>query len=216
VLELDDGTFLRESTAICAYLAEGTPLFPHDKLTRARILEWMGFEQTHVDGVISRARFRRMFPNVIPTRAEEFDAWLTEGHAALGVLDAHLERREFLVGDGFTLADIALYACTHVAADGGFDLARFAAAARRAQEAVIGREDQDAAHVRNPRFARQSREEVSFVGEPSVANADGLTLHLPFSLVERSATDGRRTLTLVGSGVCRRRLVRLRTAPCWS
>jgi glutathione S-transferase len=130
VLELDDGTFLRESTAICAYLAEGTPLFPQDKLTRARILEWMGFEQTHVDGVISRARFRRMFPNVIPTREEEFDPWLTEGHAALGVLDAHLERREFLVGAGFTLADIALYAYTHVAADGGFDLARFAALRR--------------------------------------------------------------------------------------
>lgn len=127
VLQLDDGTFLRESTAICAYLAEGTPLFPQDKLTRARILEWMGFEQTHIDGVISRARFRRMFPKAIPTREEEFDAWLAEGHDALRVLEAHLGDREFLVGNGFTLADIALYAYTHVAADGGFDLARYGA-----------------------------------------------------------------------------------------
>ena len=127
VLELDDGTFLRESTSICAYLAEGTSLFPADKLTRARILEWIGFEQTHVDGVISRARFRRTYPNVIPTREEEFDAWLTEGHDALRVLNAHLERREFLVGDGFTLADIALYAYTHVADQGGFELGRYPA-----------------------------------------------------------------------------------------
>ncbi len=87
----------------------------------------MGFEQTHIDGVISRARFRRTFPNVVPTREEEFDAWLAEGHDALRVLDAHLGRREFLVGDGFTLADIVLYAYTHVADQGGFDLGRYGA-----------------------------------------------------------------------------------------
>src|SRR4051812_6608453 len=90
VLELDDGTCLRESTAILVYLAEGTPLLPSDKLLRSRVLEWIGFEQTHVDGVISRARFRRLYPDVIPTRPEEHTAWLKEGHEALRLLDEHL------------------------------------------------------------------------------------------------------------------------------
>ncbi|MDP9033921.1 MAG: glutathione S-transferase family protein [Myxococcota bacterium] len=122
VLELDDGTCLRESSAILTYLAEGTPLLPIDKLLRARALEWLCFEQTHVDGVISRARFRRLFPHVIPTREEEFAAWLAEGHAALEVLNAHLARHGFLVGERFTIADIGLYAYTHCAEAGGFDL----------------------------------------------------------------------------------------------
>lgn len=125
VLELDDGTCLRESSAILVYLTEGTPLFPSDRLLRTRVLEWMGFEQTHVDGVISRARFRRMFPNAIPTRAEEFVAWYTEGREALGVLDAQLRNRRFLVDERFTIADIALYAYVHCAEQGGFDLAPF-------------------------------------------------------------------------------------------
>jgi glutathione S-transferase len=125
VLELDDGTFLRESGAILVYLAEGTPLLPDDKLLRTRVFEWMGFEQTHVDGVISRARFRRCFPNVIPTREEEFVAWHAEGHEALRVLDSHLAQRPFLVGGEYTVADIVLYAYTHVAEEGGLDLARY-------------------------------------------------------------------------------------------
>jgi glutathione S-transferase len=127
VLELDDGTCLRESHAILMYLAEGTPLMPDDWLLRARVLEWLCFEQTHVDGVISRARFRRMFPGVIPTREEEYVAWYAEGNEALAVLERHLARHPFLVGDRFTIADIALYAYTHCAAAGGFDLHPFAA-----------------------------------------------------------------------------------------
>jgi glutathione S-transferase len=126
VLELDDGTCLRESTAILVYLSEGTPLLPADRLLRARALEWMGFEQTHVDGVISRARFRRMFPHVIPTREEEFAAWLAEGRDVLAVLDAHLATRSFLVEERFTIADIALFAYTHCAEQGRFDLTPYA------------------------------------------------------------------------------------------
>lgn len=125
ILELDDGTCLRESTAILFYLAEGTPILPDDKLLRARVLEWMGFEQTHVDGVISCARFRRLYPDVIPTRAEEFDTWHAEGHEALRALDEHLRTRTFLVEERFTVADIALFAYTHCAGDGGFDLAAY-------------------------------------------------------------------------------------------
>jgi glutathione S-transferase len=123
VLELDDGTCLRESSAILVYLAEGTPLLPSDKLLRCRVLEWMGFEQSHVDGVISRARFRRLYPDVVPTRPEEFDAWHAEGREALRVLDEHLRTRTFLVNETFTIADIALFAYTHCAAEGGFDIA---------------------------------------------------------------------------------------------
>jgi glutathione S-transferase len=122
VLELDDGACLRESSAILMYLAEGTPLLPADKLLRTRVLEWMAFEQTHVDGVISRARFRRLYPHVIPTRDHEFEAWYTEGREALAVLDAHLADRTFLVDERFTIADIALFAYTHCADQGGFDL----------------------------------------------------------------------------------------------
>jgi glutathione S-transferase len=125
VLELDDGTCLRESSAILFYLSEGTPLLPNDRLLRARVLEWMGFEQTHVDGVVSRARFRRTFPNAIPTREEEFVAWYGQGRAALGVLDAHLRDRTFLVDERFTIADITLYAYVHCADEGGFDMAPF-------------------------------------------------------------------------------------------
>jgi glutathione S-transferase len=125
VLELDDGTCLRESSAILVYLSEGTPLLPNDRLLTARVLEWMGFEQTHVDGVISRARFRRMFPNAIRTREEEFVAWYAQGREALGVLDAHLRDHKFLVDERFTIADITLYAYVHCADQGGFDLAPF-------------------------------------------------------------------------------------------
>jgi glutathione S-transferase len=127
VLELDDGTCLRESSAILVYLAEGTPLLPTDRLLRARVLEWMGYEQSHVDGVISRARFRRMFPQAIPTREEEFVAWLAEGKEVLEVLEAHLTSRTFLVDERFTIADITLYAYVHDAAPGGFDLSPYGA-----------------------------------------------------------------------------------------
>jgi glutathione S-transferase len=126
VLELDDGTCLRESGAILLYLSEGTALLPDDKLLRTRVLEWIGFEQTHVDGVISRARFRRAYPHVIPTREEEFVAWHAEGREALAVLEAHLTERKYLVAERFTVADIALYAYTHCADQGGFDLTQYA------------------------------------------------------------------------------------------
>jgi len=77
---------------------------------------------TQVDGVISRARFRRRYPDAIPTRPEEFAAWWADGKRALQVLEQRLLDHEFLVDDRFTLADIALYAYTHRAEEGGFDL----------------------------------------------------------------------------------------------
>ncbi|RYZ01840.1 MAG: glutathione S-transferase family protein [Myxococcales bacterium] len=122
VLELADGTCLRESTAILFHMAEGTHLLPTDRMLRTRVLEWMCFEQTHVDGVISRARFRRRFPDAIATRAEEFDAWWTEGKRALAVLEEQLSRAQYLVGAAFSIADICLFAYVHRASEAGFDM----------------------------------------------------------------------------------------------
>jgi len=125
VLELDDGTRLIESNAILFHLADGTPLLPDDKLERTRVLQWMCFEQSNIGSVIGRARFRRTFPHVVPTRPEEFDAWLAHGNRALRVLDAQLTERLFILGDALTIADLALYSYTHVAEAGGFDLAPY-------------------------------------------------------------------------------------------
>jgi glutathione S-transferase len=125
VLDLDDGTRLIESNAILFYLGEGTHLLPTDKLAKTRVLQWMCFEQSNIGSVIGRARFRRTFPQVVPTRAEEFDAWLAHGTRALRVLDAELSQRPFIVGETLTIADLALYSYTHVAGAGGFDLTPF-------------------------------------------------------------------------------------------
>lgn len=127
VLELDDGTCLSESTAILFHVAEGSPLLPVHRLSRTRVLQWMCFEQTHVDGVISRARFRRLHPDVIPTTPAEFEAWWAQGAQALTVLNDRLSRHDYLVDDQFSIADIALYAYVHRADEGGFDLAAFPA-----------------------------------------------------------------------------------------
>jgi glutathione S-transferase len=123
LLELEDGTCLCESTAILFHIAEGSALLPDAPLLRTRTLQWMCFEQTHVDGVISRARFRRLYPEAVPTRPEEFDAWWAQGKRALEVLDAQLRCHDYLVGDSFSIADIANYAYVHRAAEGGFDMA---------------------------------------------------------------------------------------------
>lgn len=129
VLELADGTCLCESTAILFHLAEGTHLLPADRILRTRVLQWMCFEQTHVDGVISRARFRRLYPQAVPTRAEEFEGWWAEGNRALAVLDQQLTRSEYLVAGAFSIADICLFAYVHRAAEGGFDMKPYPAIA---------------------------------------------------------------------------------------
>jgi glutathione S-transferase len=127
VLELPDGVCLRESSAILMHLAEGTALYPADALLRTRVHEWLAFEQSNVDQVIARARFRRVFPDAIPTRAEEHAAWQSHGHRALAAMNHHLRTRAFFVGGRYTIADIALYAYTHCAGEGGFELGRYPA-----------------------------------------------------------------------------------------
>lgn len=130
VLQLEDGTCISESTAILFHLAQGSALLPDDALARTRVLQWMCFEQTNVDGVISRAIFRTLYPNVIPTRREEFKVWWREGERTLQVLDQHLDGHSFFVNDSFSIADITLYAYVHRAELGGFNLKPYQALQR--------------------------------------------------------------------------------------
>jgi glutathione S-transferase len=129
VLETEEGTLLPESNAILFYLAEGTPFLPEDRLGKARVLQWMFFEQYSHE------------PNIAVARAwlHVFDVDLTEerraalgvrqklGYDALGVMEDHLETNDYLVGGRYSVADISLYAYTHVADEGGFDLGDYRA-----------------------------------------------------------------------------------------
>jgi glutathione S-transferase len=122
VLELENGTCIAESTAILFFLAEGTHLLPEDKVARTRVLQWMCFEQTKVNGVIARARFRRKFPDAVPTRPEEFEPWLRDGTRTLRLLDSELHTRPFIAGTALSIADLALYSYVHRASEGGFPM----------------------------------------------------------------------------------------------
>ena len=124
-LELDDGTNLAESNAILWYLAEGTPFVPRDRLGRAQALQWMFFEQYSHEPYVATPRYIvKHLPADDPRRAELPDR-LARGRAALGVMETHLAKRQFFVADRYSIADIALYAYTHVAEEGGHDLAPY-------------------------------------------------------------------------------------------
>ncbi len=132
-LRLDDGTVLSESDAICWYLAEGTKLAPADRLSRARTLQWMFFEQYEHEPNIAVARFWKHLPKMDERQTRELPERVRRGHLTLGVMEKHLAGRNFFVEESgnakgrFGLADIALYAYTHVAPEGGFDLAPYPA-----------------------------------------------------------------------------------------
>jgi len=125
-LELEDGTFLPESNAILWYLGEGTPLLPEGRRERAEVLQWMFFEQYSHEPNIATVRFW-ITHKVAPTPLIELSipAKRKNGEAALGVMEQHLATRRFFLADRYTIADIALYAYTHVAGEGGFDLAPY-------------------------------------------------------------------------------------------
>ena len=128
-LVLGDGTGLAESNAIQWYLAEGTPWLPQDRLGRARVLQWMFFEQYSHEPFIAVLRFWHFSGKLAEHGADEIAAKQVGGHAALGVMESHLAEREFFVGERESIADLALYAYTHVAEEGGFDLAAYPAIA---------------------------------------------------------------------------------------
>ncbi|MDF2997839.1 MAG: Glutathione S-transferase domain protein [Xanthobacteraceae bacterium] len=128
LLELPGGRLLAESNAILFYLAEGTPLLPEDRFARAEALRWMFFEQHSHEPAIAAARFwLKLVRGGRELRTHEIDRWMEEGHAAFGVMERHLSRRPFFVDGQISVADIALYAHTHVAEEGDFDLAPYPA-----------------------------------------------------------------------------------------
>jgi len=122
VLRLDDGTYLFESNAIVSYLAEGTPYLPTERLARAQVLQWMFWEQYSHEPNIATVRHWVQHLGVPEEKRALFEQKRTLGVRALNVMEGHLEGRAFFVGDRFSVADIALYAYTHVAPEGGFDL----------------------------------------------------------------------------------------------
>ena len=127
LLRLEDGEYLPESDAILFYLAEGTRFWPEDRLARARVLQWMFFEQYSHEPYIAVLRFWKLYAKKSPADEPQWAAREKGGYAALGVMERELTGKEWLVGDGPSIADIALYAYTHVAPDGGIDLSGFPA-----------------------------------------------------------------------------------------
>jgi glutathione S-transferase len=119
-LVLDDGRSLAESGAILFHFAEGTDYLPTDAFLRAQVLQWMFFEQYSHEPNIAVLRFWEEAGTHAP--AGELEAKRQGGEAALQAMEEHLRSREFFVGDAYSIADIALYAYTHVAPEGGFSL----------------------------------------------------------------------------------------------
>ena len=124
-LVLDDGRPLGESDAILVYFGEGTEYLPNDRYERAQVLQWMFFEQYSHEPNIAVLRFWA-HAEIKPDPREAL-AKFNGGLAALEAMERHLTGRDFFVGDRATVADIALYAYTHVADEGGFEIARFEA-----------------------------------------------------------------------------------------
>jgi glutathione S-transferase len=141
-LVLDDGRPLAESGAILWYFGEGSRFVPVERYERAQVLQWMFFEQYDHEPAIAVARFLRAYsgrPELYEARREEL---AQRGERALAAMERHLDGRRFLVGDALTLADIALYAYTHVAEEGGFDLVGYPAV-----RAWLGRVAAEPGHV---------------------------------------------------------------------
>ena len=122
VLEIKPGEFLAESNAILFYLAEGTALLPEERWERAQVLQWLFFEQYSHEPNIATSRFWISHNLLTEERRAQLSQKRTLGYAALDVMEKHLTGHFFFVGERYSIADIALYAYTHVAHEGGFDL----------------------------------------------------------------------------------------------
>ena len=119
---LDDGRAIGESGAILWYFGEGTRLVPEDPYDRARVLQWLFFEQYDHEPNVAVPRFWLGYSGRPGSMPDRLDEWHRNGNRALAAMEAHLEGRDWFVGDGMTLGDIALYGYTHVAPEGGFEL----------------------------------------------------------------------------------------------
>ena len=129
VLETEEGTLLPESDAILYFLAEGTPFLPEDRLGKTRVLQWMFFEQySHEPNIaVARAWLHVFDVEMNAERRAVLEERQKRGYDALGVMEEHLRGNDYFVGGRYSIADIALYAYTHVADEGGFDLDGFPA-----------------------------------------------------------------------------------------
>ncbi|PYE86530.1 glutathione S-transferase family protein [Phyllobacterium leguminum] len=128
LLELDDGRFLAESNAILLHLAEGTQFLPDDAYARALAYQWLFFEQYSHEPYIAVRRSLMIYPERAKLATpERLSSTLEGGDKALGVMEAQLQKTPFLAGEALSVADIALYAYTHDADRGGFDLKRYPA-----------------------------------------------------------------------------------------
>ncbi len=121
-LALDDGRPLAESDAILWYFGDGTPYVPDDAYERAQVLQWMFFEQYSHEPYLAVVRFWLAYSGTPEAFREQVPAKMKGGYAALDAMERHLEGKSFLVGERYSIADIALYAYTHVAHEGEFDL----------------------------------------------------------------------------------------------
>lgn len=122
VVQLDDGQRLAESNAILGYLAEGTRFIPSDRYKKAKMYEWMFFEQYSHEPCIAVARFIQKYQGMPEACLEEYQKLQPKGHNVLAILEQALDGHHYLLGEEISLADISLYAYTHVADEGGFDL----------------------------------------------------------------------------------------------
>jgi glutathione S-transferase len=126
-LEISPGKYLPESNAILCYLADGTPLWPAERLKRAETLQWMFFEQYSHEPYVAVARFICKYLPADHARRAELPRVRERGHQALAVMERHLAAQPFFVGGAYSIADIALFAYTHAAEDGGIALAGYPA-----------------------------------------------------------------------------------------
>ena len=127
LLETEDGKLLAESNAILFYLAEGTSYMPNDPFARAQVMQWMFFEQYSHEPNIATVRHWIMYLGVSKERREMLAQKQKQGYTALQVMEKQLQNHEFFVAEHYSIADIALYAYTHVAPQGGFELESFPA-----------------------------------------------------------------------------------------
>jgi glutathione S-transferase len=127
VLEVEPGKFISESNAILFYLSQGTDFLPNDAWEQAQVLQWLFFEQYSHEPFIATSRFWISILDKAADYQEAIQQKREPGYAALTVMEKHLINHNFFVGEYYTIADIALFAYTHVADEGGFDLTRFPA-----------------------------------------------------------------------------------------
>jgi glutathione S-transferase len=127
LLVTDEGEYLAESNAILFYLARNSHFLPQDNLQQARVLQWQFFEQYSHEPYIAVARFIARYLGLPEDRKAEYESKQVGGYRALDVMEQRLNKGQFLVGNQCTIADISLYAYTHVADEGGFDLCRYPA-----------------------------------------------------------------------------------------